>query len=110
MFRCLNYIRLGFLLVLVFDGNKKPSFKRGKSVRGRVSSQQKDLIELAKILGIESRIAPGEAEYELAQMCRDGMIDAVLTVSPLLYSSLSSVPPADMYFFDVAIRTMSMRC
>lgn len=80
-FRVLNYLRQGFLLYFVFDGPHRPSLKRGKYVRGgRETALARHFRELLGILGIDSRTAPGEAEYELVAMNQAGLIDIILTV------------------------------
>ncbi|PHH89849.1 hypothetical protein CDD83_5116 [Cordyceps sp. RAO-2017] len=65
--------------VFVFDGSKKPAFKRNKrSGRGNFVStaQAKCLIQL---FGFVAHDAPGEAEAECALLQRQGIVDAVLS-------------------------------
>jgi Holliday junction resolvase YEN1 len=45
------------------------------------------LIELAEALGVEWRVAPGEAEAEAALMCKEGVVDAVVSDDVSLSSS-----------------------
>ncbi|GAA5871012.1 hypothetical protein JCM16303_001662 [Sporobolomyces ruberrimus] len=86
--RCIFYricrlLQRGILAVFVFDGPNKPSWKRGKYVgysrqRGK-GQDHRDLKEMFRLMGMEWRIAAGEAEAELAEMNQRGEIDAVLS-------------------------------
>lgn len=78
-YRVLKFLENGVLTCFVFDGPKKPKWKRDKFVRGM--TPQHKLQAMFETLGMEYRVAPGEAEAELAAMQERGEIDAVLTVS-----------------------------
>ncbi|GAA6010859.1 hypothetical protein JCM11491_004569 [Sporobolomyces phaffii] len=86
--RCIFYricrlLQRGILAVFVFDGPNKPSWKRGKYVGyGRKTGGGNDhanLKHMFELMGMEWRIAAGEAEAELAAMNARGEIDAVLS-------------------------------
>ncbi|KAK4696912.1 hypothetical protein P7C70_g8295, partial [Phenoliferia sp. Uapishka_3] len=74
--------------------------KRGRSTAsfGHGTRGEKELIDFAHWLGIPSRRARGEAEAELAVLCKDGHIDGVLSRdgdtllfgAPLLVSNFST--------------------
>ncbi|GAA5864672.1 hypothetical protein JCM3774_006036 [Rhodotorula dairenensis] len=93
-YRALNFLADGVLACFVFDGPQKPKWKRDKFVRGMYSkTPQRDLQAMFDTLGMEWRVAPGEAEAELAAMQQRGEIDAVLTddVDTLLFGGPSLV-------------------
>ncbi|KAF8349182.1 PIN domain-like protein [Amanita rubescens] len=78
-FRCATLMRTTFLPLFVFDGPKRPNFKRGKKInktRHQLIPGMKAIIEA---FGFEWRMAPAEAEAELAYLNRAGIIDAVLS-------------------------------
>lgn len=86
-FRLCRLLSLPRLLpVFVFDGPARPSWKRGKAVLGHDSKNQQ------RIEGIERRAktmieafgfvwidAPGEAEAEMADLNRRGLLDAIVS-------------------------------
>ncbi|RXW12154.1 hypothetical protein EST38_g13700 [Candolleomyces aberdarensis] len=78
-FRCATLMKAPFLPLFVFDGPKRPDFKRGK----RISKSQNVLIpsvkQIIEAFGFEHRTAPGEAEAELAYLNRIGVIDGILS-------------------------------
>lgn len=79
-YRLLNFIEDGILPVVVFDGPHKPRHKRGQKVGPtRVTALQKQICEFCDAMGIEHRIAPGEAEAELAWLAASRQIDAVVS-------------------------------
>ncbi|GAA5879656.1 hypothetical protein JCM8547_003733 [Rhodosporidiobolus lusitaniae] len=80
-FRLAGLIGKGVLPFFVFDGPYRPSFKRGRYVASNVYGGRKpaDLKEMFGLFGVEWRIAPGEAEAELAAMNATGEIDVILT-------------------------------
>jgi holliday junction resolvase YEN1 len=70
---------LNIVPMFVFDGPKRPAFKRNKKTHtgpGRNDQLAKELIEL---FGFPTHSAPGEAEAECAFLQRAGIVDAVLT-------------------------------
>ncbi|EMD35071.1 hypothetical protein CERSUDRAFT_96986 [Gelatoporia subvermispora B] len=78
-FRCTRLMSMPFLPLFVFDGPKRPEFKRGKRVSGKNNWMEQGMQEIIHAFGFEWRKAPGEAEAELAYLNRIGVIDAVLS-------------------------------
>ncbi|KAJ3491071.1 hypothetical protein NLI96_g1005 [Meripilus lineatus] len=79
-FRLLNLLELPFIPLFVFDGGERPPIKRGSKM-GKSGSHNmtKQFQELLDRFGVEWRMAPGEAEAELAYLNRKDIIDAVMT-------------------------------
>ncbi|KAF8889492.1 PIN domain-like protein, partial [Mucidula mucida] len=63
--------------LFVFDGPGRPNVKRKTTVRSNSHFLNSDFKSLIRSLGW--KYAPGEAEAELAWMCANHFIDAVLT-------------------------------
>ncbi|KAI9068815.1 hypothetical protein FKP32DRAFT_1754195 [Trametes sanguinea] len=78
-FRCTRLMSMPFLPLFVFDGPKRPDIKRGKRVTGKNHWLVQGMQEIITAFGFEWRMAPGEAEAELAYLNRIGVIDAVLS-------------------------------
>ncbi|CDO75460.1 hypothetical protein BN946_scf184823.g14 [Trametes cinnabarina] len=78
-FRCTRLMSAPFLPLFVFDGPKRPDIKRGKRVTGKNHWLVQGMQEIITAFGFEWRMAPGEAEAELAYLNRIGVIDAVLS-------------------------------
>ncbi|OCH91322.1 PIN domain-like protein [Obba rivulosa] len=78
-FRCSRLMSMPFLPLFVFDGPKRPEFKRGKRVSGKNNWMEQGMQEIIHAFGFEWRKAPGEAEAELAYLNKIGVIDAVLS-------------------------------
>ncbi|KAI1790600.1 hypothetical protein LXA43DRAFT_946919 [Ganoderma leucocontextum] len=78
-FRCTRLMSMPFLPLFVFDGPKRPEIKRGKRVSGKNHWMVQGMQEIIAAFGFEWRMAPGEAEAELAYLNRIGVIDAVLS-------------------------------
>ncbi|KAI9444389.1 hypothetical protein BJY52DRAFT_1373458 [Lactarius psammicola] len=78
-FRCAKLTSAPFLPLFIFDGPKRPKIKRGK----RISREKHWLVDSMKgiieAFGFEWRMAPGEAEAELAHLNNIGVIDTVLS-------------------------------
>ena len=94
--RLLKLLGYGILPVLVFDGKFKPKWKRGVRVGGgggRSAGLVKQIKEFCAEMGIECRDAPGEAEAELAWLCRSRQIDMVLSDDgdTLVYGALTVI-------------------
>ncbi|KAI1411661.1 hypothetical protein F5Y13DRAFT_200648 [Hypoxylon sp. FL1857] len=78
-YRLLRLLGLSIQPIFVFDGPKKPAFKRNKrSGRGDgvATAMAKRLI---KLFGFQVHDAPGEAEAECALLQQTGIVDAVLS-------------------------------
>ncbi|BGP53405.1 hypothetical protein JCM8202_000278 [Rhodotorula sphaerocarpa] len=89
-YRACKMLADGVLACFVFDGPRRPAFKRDHRINSHyVSGLERDLVKMLDVLGMEWRKAPGEAEAELAAMQSRGEIDAVLTddVDVLLFGS-----------------------
>jgi Holliday junction resolvase YEN1 len=66
--------------LFVFDGPRKPTFKRNKRSGHNAGSLSNVLTkQLLKLFGFPFHIAPGEAEAECALLQREGIVDAVLS-------------------------------
>ncbi|KAF8691865.1 hypothetical protein AX14_002730, partial [Amanita brunnescens Koide BX004] len=78
-FRCATLMRTTFLPLFVFDGPKCPDFKRGKKINKTSHKLIPGMKAIIEAFGFEWRMAPAEAEAELAYLNRAGMIDAVLS-------------------------------
>ncbi|KAJ8514754.1 hypothetical protein ONZ45_g7739 [Pleurotus djamor] len=78
-FRCATLLRSPFLPLFVFDGPKRPVFKRGKRITTTAHKLTNGMKSIIEAFGFEWRTAPGEAEAELAYLNRIGVIDAVLS-------------------------------
>ncbi|KAI6030288.1 hypothetical protein EDC04DRAFT_3091706 [Pisolithus marmoratus] len=78
-FRCCRLLQSPLLPLFVFDGPKRPAVKRGKRVGGNTHWLTTGMKNIIHAFGFEWRMAPGEAEAELAYLNRIGIIDAVLS-------------------------------
>ncbi|TFK22939.1 hypothetical protein FA15DRAFT_688153 [Coprinopsis marcescibilis] len=78
-FRCATLMKSPFLPLFVFDGPKRPDFKRGKKVNKTASKLIPGMKQIVEAFGFEWRTAPGEAEAELAYLNRIGAIDGILS-------------------------------
>ena len=71
---------MGILPIFVFDGPKRPRFKRSKNIStsgwGGIKSK---LVELIESFGFVAWHAPGEAEAECASLQANGIVDVVWT-------------------------------
>ncbi|KAF9030464.1 PIN domain-like protein, partial [Hymenopellis radicata] len=65
--------------LFVFDGPGRPNVKRKTSVRSNSHFLNSDFKSLIQCFGWKYVDAPGEAEAELAWMCAQHIIDAVIT-------------------------------
>ncbi|VDB85331.1 unnamed protein product [Peniophora sp. CBMAI 1063] len=78
-FRCARLLNKPFLPVFVFDGPKRPNAKRGKRIDKGSHWMVVGMKRIIAAFGFEWRMAPGEAEAELAYLNSIGQIDAVLS-------------------------------
>ncbi|KAG7097326.1 hypothetical protein E1B28_004685 [Marasmius oreades] len=78
-FRCAQLTNHGLLPLFVFDGPKRPDFKRGKRICKSSHKLVSGMKGILDAFGFEYRTAPGEAEAELAFLNRIGVIDGVLS-------------------------------
>ncbi|KAH9025771.1 hypothetical protein EDB84DRAFT_1440318 [Lactarius hengduanensis] len=78
-FRCARLMSAPFLPLFIFDGPKRPKVKRGKRISDRKYWLVDSMKEIIEAFGFEWRMAPGEAEAELAHLNSIGVIDAVLS-------------------------------
>ncbi|KAK0188196.1 hypothetical protein F5146DRAFT_746034 [Armillaria mellea] len=80
------FFRLGLLLrhpilpLFIFDGPGRPAWKRGKRINTWAENPLTEgLKAFIEAFGFEWRMAPGEAEAELAYLDAAGIIDGILT-------------------------------
>ncbi|EED81098.1 predicted protein, partial [Postia placenta Mad-698-R] len=78
-FKCTRLMSAPFLPLFVFDGPNRPAVKRGKRISGKNHWMVQGMQNIIDAFGFEWRMAPGEAEAELAYLNRIGVIDAVYT-------------------------------
>ncbi|KAK0453040.1 hypothetical protein EV421DRAFT_1730190 [Armillaria borealis] len=67
------------LPLFIFDGPKRPDWKRGKKINKTANELTTGMKTIIEAFGFEWRTAPGEAEAELAYLNATGFIDGVLT-------------------------------
>ncbi|KAF9540597.1 hypothetical protein CPC08DRAFT_804555 [Agrocybe pediades] len=87
-YKLCNFRRAAPTLIFVLDGDERPEFKRGTRVVHEDMWWTGQAIELLQYFGYYFHRAPGEAEAELAEMNRRGIIDGASTV-------LRSVPSTE---------------
>ncbi|KAG6854265.1 hypothetical protein C0991_008958 [Blastosporella zonata] len=78
-FRCATLMHSPFLPLFVFDGPKRPEWKRGKKINRTSNKLIPGMKAIVESFGFEWRMAPGEAEAELAYLNRIGIIDGILS-------------------------------
>ncbi|KAL1745329.1 hypothetical protein HDZ31DRAFT_36664 [Schizophyllum fasciatum] len=78
-FRCATLMHAPWLPLFVFDGPKRPNWKRGKRISKNNHALINGMKAIVEAFGYEWRMAPGEAEAELAYLNRIGLIDGVLS-------------------------------
>ncbi|KAJ3914219.1 PIN domain-like protein, partial [Lentinula edodes] len=98
--------------IFVYDGDEQPSVKRGKQVVMRELDYQKHSRTIIKHVGYYCHTAPGEAEAELVDLYKQGIIDTVLSkdsdVFPLGATSVMKVivpkGPGNSWRKDLRVR------
>jgi Holliday junction resolvase YEN1 len=90
-YRLIKLLALPIHPLFVYDGSKKPPFKRGKATTSRggnapIIQRSKDLINRFRFPWHE---APGEAEAECARLQQAGIVDAVMSddIDTLMFGS-----------------------
>lgn len=93
-YRLLRLLLLGIQPLFVFDGPKKPPFKRNKKTGFHGASLPNYLSkQLLKLFGFPFHTAPGEAEAECALLQKEGIVDAVMSedVDTLMFGSTTTL-------------------
>ncbi|KAF9446531.1 hypothetical protein P691DRAFT_708350 [Macrolepiota fuliginosa MF-IS2] len=92
-FRCATLTKAPFLPLFVFDGPKRPDFKRGKRINKTGNKLIPGMKRIVEAFGFEWRTAPGEAEAELAYLNRIGVIDGILSddVDNFLFGAMTVI-------------------
>ncbi|EDQ99679.1 uncharacterized protein LACBIDRAFT_316211 [Laccaria bicolor S238N-H82] len=78
-FRLAHLLHYPITPIFVFDGPERPNCKCGTTVKKKDHSVVKYLIKLIKDFRYKFHMAPGEAEAELAELERHGIIDFAIT-------------------------------
>ncbi|KAK0490458.1 hypothetical protein IW261DRAFT_1555649 [Armillaria novae-zelandiae] len=78
-FRCATLLKYPILPLFIFDGPKRPDWKRGKKINKTANKLTTGMKAIIEAFGFEWRTAPGEAEAELAYLNETGVIDGVLS-------------------------------
>ncbi|SJL08294.1 uncharacterized protein ARMOST_11657 [Armillaria ostoyae] len=78
-FRCCSLLKYPILPIFIFDGRKRPRWKRGEKVNRSPAKLVTAVKAVIEAFGFEWRTAPGEAEAELAYLNEAGIIDGILT-------------------------------
>ncbi|RDB19597.1 Flap endonuclease GEN 1 [Hypsizygus marmoreus] len=92
-FRCATLMHSPFLPLFVFDGPKRPDVKRGKKINRTSHKLIPGMKAIVEAFGFEWRMAPGEAEAELAYLNRIGVIDGILSddVDNFLFGAITVI-------------------
>ncbi|KAJ7037386.1 hypothetical protein C8F04DRAFT_1092271 [Mycena alexandri] len=78
-FRCATLMHAPFLPLFVFDGPRRPNVKRNKKINRDLHKLTPGMKQIVESFGFEWRVAPGEAEAELAYLNRIGVLDGILS-------------------------------
>ena len=79
-YRLLRLLSLSIRPLFVFDGPKKPPFKRNAKTGTQAAALPNFLTkQLLQLFGFPYHTAPGEAEAECALLQKEGIVDAVLS-------------------------------
>ncbi|KAJ3767282.1 PIN domain-like protein, partial [Lentinula raphanica] len=80
LFKFLCYLsEAGIHCIFVYDGKERSKFKRGRQVNTREPVHYTQARSLIEAFGFYTHTAPAEADAELAEMCKRGLIHAVFT-------------------------------
>ncbi|KAJ3817372.1 PIN domain-like protein, partial [Lentinula raphanica] len=80
LFKFLCYLsQAGIHCIFVYDGKERSKVKRGRRVNTREPNHYTQARTLIEAFGFYTHTAPAEADAELAEMCKRGLIHAVLT-------------------------------
>ncbi|KAJ3911615.1 PIN domain-like protein [Lentinula edodes] len=71
--------KAGAHCIFVYDGDKRPKIKRGRQVVTNELDYLKQSRTMVEHFGCHSHMAPGEAEAEIADMLKQGIVDIVLS-------------------------------
>ncbi|KAF6755471.1 PIN domain-like protein [Ephemerocybe angulata] len=75
-----QWLTLPAIVLVVFDGPRRPKMKRGKQVRtSRPHQLEPAFREMVEAMGFYCETAPGEAEAHLAMLNQSGAVDYILT-------------------------------
>ncbi|KAJ3859136.1 PIN domain-like protein, partial [Lentinula novae-zelandiae] len=74
-----SFSKSGTHCIFVYDGDERPSVKRGKQVVLHELDYQKHSRTMIKHFSYYCHTAPGEAEVELVDLYKQGIIDTVLS-------------------------------
>ncbi|KAK0227327.1 PIN domain-like protein [Armillaria nabsnona] len=78
-FRCCSLLKYPILPIFIFDGCKRPKWKRGEKVNRSPAKLVTAVKAVIEAFGFEWQTAPGEAEAELVYLNEAGIIDGILT-------------------------------
>ncbi|KAL7273938.1 hypothetical protein RUND412_003185 [Rhizina undulata] len=79
-YRLIRLHSLNITPLFVFDGPKRPDFKRNQKTNGHITPNlSRQTQRLLKLFAFPFHTAPGEAEAECANLQRAGIVDAVLS-------------------------------
>ncbi|KAJ3925672.1 MAG: PIN domain-like protein [Lentinula lateritia] len=71
--------KAGAHCIFVYDGDKRPKIKRGRQVVTNELDYLKQSRTMVEHFGYHSHMAPGEAEAEIVDMLKQGIVDIVLS-------------------------------
>ncbi|KAI1965194.1 hypothetical protein LOZ58_001040 [Ophidiomyces ophidiicola] len=80
-YRLTRLLALPIHPIFVFDGPRRPEYKRGKIVirDGRAGGHLRSAKRLIELFGFHCHNAPGEAEAECAKLQANGIVDAAMS-------------------------------
>ncbi len=78
-FCCCSLLKYPILSIFIFDSLRRPEWKRGKKINRSPAKLITAVKVVVEAFGFKWRMAPGEAEAELAYLNEAGIIDGILT-------------------------------